>query len=149
VLLTSEVFTEPSGWGSFRFPGSPLLAFCSSPESDDSDAVIVRVRLATTTASLAVSFPYDVFPDMGSHIPPRVYHARGYGAFSAFLTLSRLSSAHDLPALFHAGPVLGVFPSGPFCAHRAFRPLERDALLWFTQLAATLVLIIEHAIPRT
>jgi len=42
---------------------------------------------------------------------------------SAFLTLSRLFSSRCLPALFHAGPAHGVFPSGliPSVGHRLSR----------------------------
>jgi hypothetical protein len=46
---------------------------------------------------------------MGSHLP-QAFQFLGFGTFSAFLTLSRSSSAHHLPALFHAGPALGVTP---------------------------------------
>jgi hypothetical protein len=56
------------------------------------------------------SFPYDVFPVVGSHLPPEAYHSSGYVASSAFRTLSRLFSARYLPALFHAGPAHGVSP---------------------------------------
>jgi hypothetical protein len=83
--------------------------------------------------------PLRRFPGNGQLPTPRVYHTRGYDTFSAFLTLSRLSSAQILPALFHAGPVLGVSPSGPYCTPRAFRPLGRGTLLWFTPSAATIL----------
>jgi len=54
--------------------------------------------------------PLRRFPVRGQPLSSRGYQPSGSGAFSAFLTLSRLSSAHELPALFHAGPVLGVLP---------------------------------------
>jgi hypothetical protein len=54
----------------------------------------------------------------GFHTPVR--------ALSAFLTLSGLCSARRLPALFHAGPALGVScPPGTNPARRAVRPLGR------------------------
>jgi hypothetical protein len=56
------------------------------------------------------SLPLRRFPVRGQPHSSRGYQPPGSGAFSAFLTLSRLSSAHGLPALFHAGPVLGVLP---------------------------------------
>jgi hypothetical protein len=53
-------------------------------------------------------------------------------ALSAFLTLSGLYSARNLPALFHTGPVLGVFtlqgnlpPAEPYVLSDAV------AFLWF------------------
>jgi hypothetical protein len=67
--------------------------------------------------------PSDVFPVRGSHSPwgyqPQVR------ALSAFLTLSGPYSASHLPALFHAGPALGVSPFEAKSTRRAVRPLER------------------------
>jgi hypothetical protein len=54
--------------------------------------------------------PLRRFPDHGQLHNSRDYQASGYGTSSAFLTLSRFCSAHNLPALFHAGPVLEVAP---------------------------------------
>jgi hypothetical protein len=71
-------------------------------------SLFLPVRAAT--ASFAVSFPFDVFLVGGSHLSPKGYHPLGYVASSAFHTLSRSFSALYLPALFHAGPVLGVSP---------------------------------------
>lgn len=56
------------------------------------------------------SLPFGVFPERGSH-SPRGYQPR-VRALSAFLTLSGLFSASPLPALFRAGPALGVSPFG-------------------------------------
>lgn len=56
------------------------------------------------------SFPFGVFPVVGSHLTPKVYHSLGSVASSAFRALSRPYSARYLPALFHAGPALGVSP---------------------------------------
>jgi hypothetical protein len=53
--------------------------------------------------------PLRRFPGAGQPLIPGI-PLPGYGASSAFLTLSRLSSAQHLPALFHAGPALGVAP---------------------------------------
>jgi hypothetical protein len=56
------------------------------------------------------SFPFGVFPVVGSHLTPKVYHSLGSVASSAFRALSRLFSTRYLPALFHAGPAHGVSP---------------------------------------
>lgn len=53
-------------------------------------------------------FPLRRFPDNGQPLFPSL-PILSFGAFSVFLTLSRLSSIHYLPAFFHADPVLGVF----------------------------------------
>lgn len=90
---------------------------------------------------LAVSSPSAFSQQRTATYLPRL-PALGYGAFSAFLTLSRLSSAQILPTFFHAGPVLGVSPSGPYFACRAFRPLGRHTLLWFTPPAATILTLL-------
>lgn len=49
-------------------------------------------------------------------------------ALSAFRTPSGPFSARDLPALFHAGPALGVHPSGSISTRRAVHPLGCRAL---------------------
>jgi hypothetical protein len=53
--------------------------------------------------------PLRRFPDPGQLLLPEVTSFRLH-ALSAFLTLSGPCSARDLPALFHAGPALGVLP---------------------------------------
>jgi hypothetical protein len=55
---------------------------------------------------------------------PRVNQSLSFGAFSAFLTLSRLSSTLCLPAFFHAGAALGLLPSGLISTRRAIRSFE-------------------------
>jgi hypothetical protein len=74
-------------------------------------------------ASLAVSSPSTFSRQRAATYLPRL-PALGYGAFSAFLTLSRPSSAPCLPALFHAGPALGVFPFRADSTREAFHSLE-------------------------
>jgi hypothetical protein len=69
-------------------------------------------------------FPLRRFPDNGQLPTPKDYQSLGYVAFSVFLTLSRLSSAHCLLALFHASPALGVSPSGLISARRVISPFE-------------------------
>jgi hypothetical protein len=66
--------------------------------------------------------PLRRFPNNGQLLTPEGYQPSGYVAFSAFLTLSRLSSARRLPALFHAGPALGVLPSRVVFVCRVFHP---------------------------
>lgn len=58
-------------------------------------------------------------------------------ALSAFLTLSGPYSARNLPALFHAGPVLGVPPSRAHPTRGAVRPLGRRCPPVVTQLLVT------------
>jgi hypothetical protein len=53
--------------------------------------------------------PLRRFPDPGQLLLPEGTSFR-LRALSAFLTLSGPCSARDLPALFHAGPALGVLP---------------------------------------
>lgn len=72
--------------------------------------------------------PFDVFPVAGSHFFPGL-PLPGYGAFSTFRTSSRPSSTRYLPALFHAGPTLGVPPRRAFSAGRAVDPLGPRFLL--------------------
>jgi hypothetical protein len=81
-------------------------------------------------------FPFGVFPTMGSHKSLRV-PAPGSGAFPAFHTLTRPSSAHCLPALFHAGPAHGVHPSGPISTRRAVQSFDRPTLLGLAHLASS------------
>ena len=95
---------------------SPLLAFHSSPEFYHSGAVARGFHcwfLWSATASLAVSSP-TTFSRHWAATHLKGYQPLSFGAFSAFHTLSRLSSARRLPALFHAGSALGVSPSGSF-----------------------------------
>jgi hypothetical protein len=89
--------------------GDPLVAFRSSPESYGPGAA--APGYPSRRLPPMRSLPLRRFPVRGQPLTSRGYQPPGYGAFSAFLTLSRLSSAHGLPALFHAGPVLGVLPS--------------------------------------
>jgi len=95
--------------GEFLSLGDPLIAFRSSPESYGPGAA-ARVLPCGRLPPLRF-LPLRRFPVRGQPLSSRGYQPPGSGAFSAFLTLSRPSSAHGLPALFHAGPVLGVLPS--------------------------------------
>lgn len=53
--------------------------------------------------------PLRRFPGAGQPLVPGK-PTPGFGASSAFHTLSRLCSARRLPALFHADPARGVLP---------------------------------------
>lgn len=68
-------------------------------------------------------FPLRRFHNIGQQLFPSDNHPLGC-AFSVFHTLSRLSSAQCLLAIFHARPVLGVHPSGSVSTHRAISSLE-------------------------
>jgi len=66
-------------------------------------------RTGRNDTSLEVCFPYSVFPARSSGIMDGLATARP-PAPPGFLNLLTLLSAPDLPALFHAGPALGVTP---------------------------------------
>jgi len=102
-------------WALLSSPFTPLQSlFASTPPSSG---------LAHRDGCLPCGFfPFDVFPATGSY-----FFLEGTSlqvrALSAFLTLSGLSSARGLPALFHAGPALGVLPFRVEFTRRADRPL--------------------------
>jgi hypothetical protein len=76
--------------------------------------------------------PLQRFLDRGQPLTSRGYHSSGYVASSAFRTLSRLFSARGPPALFHAGPALGVFSlQGPSASVERFAFSGISSLLWF------------------
>jgi len=58
----------------------------------------------------------------------RAYHTRHLPS-PGFRTLLTVSFFQSLPALFHAGNALGVFPSGPFPLTEPSDPLGSDAFL--------------------
>jgi hypothetical protein len=98
---------------------SPLLAFRSSPEfSTLAPLPLVPSRALFRQLPSLRFLPLRRFPSCGQSLTSRGYHFPGYVAFSAFLTLSRPFSTHCLPALFHAGPALGVSPSGSLTPRR-------------------------------
>jgi hypothetical protein len=72
--------------------------------------------------------PLRRFPSHGEPPNPDASHSAGCVAPPGFRTLSTLCSPHDLPSLFHPGPVLGVNPSRSFSLTRAVRPLDRRDL---------------------
>ena len=105
--------------------GSPLLAFHSSPESYHSGAAVADHVNDPVRQLPPLRFcPLRRFPDNGQLHTPEGYQPSGYDAFSAFHTLSRLSSTRCLPAIFHAGPALGVSPSGSILTPGAIHSLE-------------------------
>jgi len=72
-------------------------------------------------------FPLQRFP---SRVEPHTSDDSqivGYVASSGFRTLSTLCSPHDLPNLFHPGPVLGVHSSRPSSPRNAVRRFRRRA----------------------
>jgi hypothetical protein len=72
--------------------------------------------------------PLRRFPSHGEPPNPNVSHDAGCVAPSGFRTLSTPCSPHDLPSLFHPGPVLGVNPSRFSSLTRAVRSLNRRGL---------------------
>jgi hypothetical protein len=74
------------------------------------------------------SLPLRRFPDRGQPLSPGGTTPR-YVALSAFRTLSGLFSDRCLPALFHAGPVLGVSSFRAVFRPQSIQPLDLLALL--------------------
>jgi len=105
-------------WALLSSPFTPLQSpFASTPPSSG---------LAHRDGCLPCGFfPFDVFPASGSYLFLEGTSLQ-VRALSAFLTLSGLSSARGLPALFHAGPALGVFPFRVVFTRRAALPLGRS-----------------------
>jgi hypothetical protein len=87
-------------------PSESLVAFRSSPEFYSSGAAAPGYPSRRLPPMRFL--PLRRLPVRGQPLSSRGYQPPGSGASSAFRTLSRLSSAHGLPALFHTGPVLGV-----------------------------------------
>jgi len=103
------------------FPGTSLdLRLPSRVRSSAS----CRMGFIPSSCLPCGSSPLRRVPDRGQPLVRRVANSAGSGASSAFRTLSRLSSDHDLPALFHAGPAHGVHPSGFRTGCRAWSPLR-------------------------
>jgi len=109
--LTSEVFAPLIDWGRFGYPNHPLLAFRSSPEFSHTGATVAehsRHPVPPLRFHPLRRFPGSRQPlDPGGNQPPSSCPLSVSHALRALLHL-------DLPALFHAGPVLGVYPSGFF-----------------------------------
>jgi hypothetical protein len=101
------------------FLDPPLFAFRPSSESACTDAAIIEVAL--TNGCLPCGFaPLRRLPGTGQPLFLKGTNLQ-VRALSAFRTPSGPFSARDLPALFHAGPALGVFtlqgrspPAEPF-----------------------------------
>jgi hypothetical protein len=110
--LVLEVFASLSAQRKNLLPGRPLVVFHSSTELSDSGAAVPLSPIKESSEQLPSLqfFPLRRIPNCGQPLGSRSNQLPGYGASSAFRTLSRLFSALSLPALFHAGPVLGVLP---------------------------------------
>ena len=119
----------------WRSPNHPLLTFRSSPEFDRPGAVGFEQSPEPDCLPCGL-LPFGVFLPTGSH-SPRGSALWVTGAFPAFHTLSRLSSTHYLPALFHAGPALGVSPSGSISLVKHSALSSIFTLLWLANLAVT------------
>lgn len=105
--------------------GLPLLAFRSSPEFHCSGAVAKNNADKSNAYGniLSCGFrPLRRFPGVGQPLIPERNHPFGFGAFSAFLTLSRPSSAQRLPAILGLVPPVGFSLQGqnPPAEHPAF-----------------------------
>jgi hypothetical protein len=72
------------------------------------------------------------FPGVGQPLTPEL-PALGSVTFTAFLTLSRFYSARHLPALFHAGPALGISLQGRFPPAEQCVLSSADTLLRFVR----------------
>jgi hypothetical protein len=89
-------------------PDNPLSAFRSPSEIHCVGAAAGRVSPTDDNLPCGLS-PLRRLPDAWQPLIPRGTIPR-VRALSAFLTLSGLYSTRHLPALFHAGPALGVAP---------------------------------------
>jgi hypothetical protein len=132
--LTFEVFALSNFPEDATLPGTPLVAFCSPPEFCCTDAAIHEVEFLDGCLPCGF-FPLRRLPGSGQ---PLILEGTSLQvrALSAFRTPSGPFSARDLPALFHAGPALGVRPSGSISTRRADHPLGYRAL---SRLGALLV----------
>ena len=112
------------------FPIYPLLTFRSSPELFHSGAAGQgHTLLGCLPCALP---PFGVFPMMGSHIP------QGFQALvkvppQRFSRSRGFDSTHHLPALFHAGPTLGVSLQGRFPPAELYVLSNAHTLLWLVR----------------
>jgi hypothetical protein len=81
-------------------------------------------RYSLGVAPLLRSLPLRRLPGYAKPLTSHGYHPVCFVALSEFLTLSGLSSYRILPALFHAGPALGVPPSRTFSSCKS-SPVSR------------------------
>jgi hypothetical protein len=120
--MAFEVFASSGAREGGIFSSDPLLAFRSPPEFGHPEAAHPKDCPSLQKGCLPCGFfPFDVFPMVGSHVPPRI---TGPG-------LSCLHSvSHALEALLHP-PSAGLvscrsrpwgFPSGPISTRRAVLP---------------------------
>jgi len=130
--LTSEVFAPLTCQGRFSNPNHPLLTFRSSPEFLHTGATFSGVQSPRPVPPLRF-VPLRRFPgsrqpfDPGGNQPPGRCPLSVSHALRALLRL-------DLPALFHAGPVHGVCPSGFFPPAEPCILSNAAALLWLACL---------------
>jgi len=105
--------------------GLPLLAFRSSPEYYCSGAA--ATSKAGAASSLAVPFPFGVFPVLGSHLTRKEPPFR----FRCLPSVSHALKAFIRPtpaSQFRAGAAHGVSPSGSKSTRGACRLLRRACL---------------------
>jgi len=110
--LTFEVFAPLILPEDLILLGDPLLTFCSSPESCCTDAVTHGLP-SRMTASLAVYYPFDVFPVPGSHSPWRVPASR-YVPSRRFSRPQGLSPPGTCQPCFMLVPPLGFTLQGRY-----------------------------------
>jgi hypothetical protein len=131
LALASEVFASSRVRKRFTLPDDPLVTFRSPPE-------FTRLWSHRAGMTLARLPPLRFLPlrrldDDGQPLIPGLTRSLGSVTFSAFLTLSRSSSARHLPALFHAGPAHGVSLQGRFPPAEQYVLSNAGTLLWLVR----------------
>jgi len=126
--LDYRVFMRTGFRDNFHYPGAPLSSFRPSSESSGYRAA-ASSRPAEALRVLSTSFPEVSSPSAYSRTGQRLVEGQvflpDHLASSGFLNPLTLLSAPCLPALFHAGSALGVFPCRAFPFRAAVRRLRR------------------------
>jgi hypothetical protein len=82
-------------------------------------------------------FPFDVFPTMGSHLPPRFTTSWVTVPSQRFSRSQGFFPPVACRPYFMPVPPLGFSPSGSFCSRRGFALSSHPTLLWLAFLPAT------------
>jgi hypothetical protein len=120
-----EVFALLDAREGFIFPGDPLFAFSSPPESDHSDAAGCRDRDPRGSSCLPCGFfPFGVFPELGSHITPEIPLIRVEVPPQRFSRSRGLDPPSTCRPCFMPVPPMGFRPSGMISTCGAVPSLE-------------------------
>jgi hypothetical protein len=130
INVGSEVFTPSPITRScelVKIPSQALAPFQSITRVSPRTSVLLGCRSNPhyRRSPLLRFVPLRRFPSHVERHTSDGSQTDGYVAPSGFRTLSTPCSPHDLPDLFHSGPVLGVNSSRLLSSHNAVRPLGR------------------------